>query len=183
MGGRKLDVEAKHNAKRATSSAPERVHGICINRFDYPPSHLSNFTRSDSQHLFFFYVFIILSSSMFLSLCLHFLSAPFILLSDLHHTLHLFFCNFSFAFLFCCLCISGLMTELVHVELASEWRHYSCLIDAIWWKQASCRTQSDGDKTLESLRIKSKPQFKCDFAFCLRLKLSITHGFWGHETV
>lgn len=180
MGGRKLDGEAKHNAKQAVSSAPERVHGICINGFDYPPPIsliLPTHTQNVCSFLCFYYLVFFHVS---VSLPPFFLSAPFILLPDLHHTLHLFFCNFSFAFLFCRLCVSGLMTELVHVELASEWRHHSCLIDAIWWKQASCWTQSDGDKTLESLRIKSKPQFKCDFAFCPRLKLSITHGFWGH---
>lgn len=181
MGGRKLDAEAKHKAKQAASSAPERVHGTCINGFDYPLPHPSNFTHSDSQHLVLFFMFLLscllpcfcLFASIFFCLRLVFTSQTYTTLSI---CFYFFFCNIIFAFLFSRLCVSGLRAELVHVELASEWRHYSCLIDAIWWKQASCRTQSDGDKTLESLRIKNKPRFKCDF--CILPEIKAFHRAW-----
>lgn len=160
MGGRKLDGEAKHNAKQAVSSAPERVHGICINRFDYPPPHLSNFTHSGSQHLFFFNVFIILSSSMLLSLCLHFfLSAPFTLLPDLHHTLHLFFLQLQFCLPFLLpLCIwvgdwtssCGTCKRMASL-LLFNWCHLmetSLLSDAVRWRQNSREPENQEQATI-----------------------------------
>lgn len=140
MRGRKLDTEAKHNDKHAASSAPERIHGMCIYAFDH--SHLLP------------YFLMILSSSLFACFCFHSLSQTSDVLSRLFKYRFLFY--FFFLRFQLCLpslpqCVSGLKTELVHEELASGWRHYSCLIDGVRWKRAS-----DGHSRISTKLVRAR---------------------------
>lgn len=133
MRGRKLDGKARHSAKQAAFSALMRVHGICISRFVFlialillPIFLISPTQRLPTFSLLFFHY---LSCSMSLPLYLHYFLSIYAFLSfislplSLHHALSLcqhLFLTFSFSLLFSSpLCVSGLLTELVHEELAS----------------------------------------------------------------
>lgn len=83
-------------------------------------------------------------------------------------------------------CVSGLMTELVHVELASGWRHFSCLIDRN--KLLSGRSQMVTKPWEPDLKQEQATFFGVTVIshfglFARRWNLSFTQGFWGHKMV
>lgn len=128
----------RHNMvqNKATFSAQMRVHGICINGLDLSPSssQSSPFTLSQTLCIVFLCPSSLSSSSMVCT------SVPFSVSSSIptsHSSLSRYPpCSLSFSTSFSRSytsphtdpflrpCVSGLLTELVHVELAGWWHHF-----------------------------------------------------------
>lgn len=134
--------------KQAASSAPLRVHDICISRFVLLialilcPSFSFTYTHTLSNFCVYSFVGLLLPClcPIALSICA-FIPPSFPPSHVCIVALPLYILFFAVLILppFFPLthpplpsCLSGLLTELVHVELASWWRHCPCLIDVVW---------------------------------------------------